>query len=106
MSCEINLRFRRFSSSMGQITGPTTYYIAPMPQNAPRASSVPRALYLANMSLETGPATISASTITMDHGAIICSMTDRLLRGPDQDVHDPSVGSPKYPSRRVELIYL
>ena len=27
----------------------------------------------------------------MDHDAIICSMIDRLARGPDQDVHVPSV---------------
>ena len=31
-----------------------------------------------------GPATISPCTITMDHDAIICSMIDRLTRGPDQ----------------------
>ena len=33
----------------------------------------------------------------MDHDAIICSMIDRLARGPDQDVHVPSVGSTKVP---------
>ena len=33
----------------------------------------------------------------MDHNAIICSMIDRLARGPDQDVHAPSVGSTKVP---------
>ncbi|CAH0375464.1 unnamed protein product [Pelagomonas calceolata] len=42
----------------------------------------------------------------MDLGAIICSMIDGLTRGPDKDVHVPSVGSQKYPSRRVEVIYL
>ena len=31
----------------------------------------------------------------MDHDAIICSMINRLARGPDQDVHAPSVGSTK-----------
>ena len=45
----------------------------------------------------TGPATISPCTITMDHDAIICSMIDRLARGPDQDVHVPGVGSTKVP---------
>ena len=53
-----------------------------------------------------GPATISPCTITMDHDAIICSMIDRLVRGPDQDVHVRGVGGPKYPSRRVDVIYL
>ena len=52
------------------------------------------------------PATISPCTITMDHDAIIYSMTDRLARGPDQDVHVPSVGSQKYPSYNVDVIYL
>ena len=33
----------------------------------------------------------------MDHDAIICPMIDRLARGPDQDVHVPSVGSTKVP---------
>ena len=41
----------------------------------------------------------------MDQDAIICSMIDRLARGPDQDVHVPSVVGPKYPSRRVDVIY-
>ena len=54
----------------------------------------------------TGPAAISPCTITMDHDAIICSMIDRLARGPDQDVHVPSVGSQKYPSYNVDVIYL
>ena len=33
----------------------------------------------------------------MDHNAIICSMTDRLKRAPDADVHVPSVGSTRVP---------
>ena len=45
-------------------------------------------------------------SLATDHDAIICLMTDRLARGPDQDVHVPSVDSPKYPSRRVDVIYL
>ena len=53
-----------------------------------------------------GPATISPCTFTMDHDAIICSIIDRLARGPDKDVHVPSVGSQKYPSYNVEVIYL
>ena len=58
-----------------------------------------RAIYL-------GSATISPCTITMDHDAIICFMTDRLTRAPDKDVHVPSVGSKKYPSYNVDGIYL
>jgi len=42
----------------------------------------------------------------MDHNAIICFMTDRLMRAPDQDVHVASVGSQKYPSYNVDVIYL
>ena len=41
----------------------------------------------------------------MDLGEIVYFMTDRLARGADADVHIPSVGSPKYPSRRVDVIY-
>ena len=49
------------------------------------------------MDAKPEPATISPCTFTMDHDAIICSMIDRLARGPDQDVHVPSVGSTKVP---------
>ena len=49
------------------------------------------------MGRNTRPATISPCTITMDHDTIICLMIDRLARGPDQDVHVPSVGSTKVP---------
>ena len=52
------------------------------------------------------PATISPCTITMDHDEIICSMIDRLARGPDQDVHVPSVVGQEYPSRGADVIYL
>ena len=53
-----------------------------------------------------GPTTISPCIITMDHDAIICFMIDRLARGPDQDVHVPSVVGQKYPSYDVDVIYL
>ena len=56
--------------------------------------------------LRPEPATISPCTFTMDHNAIICFMTDGLSRGRDADVHVPSVGSQKYPSRGVDAIYL
>ena len=67
------------------------------PHDAPCGSTVSRAQHLANFGHLTGTATISPSTITMDHNAIICFMIDRLVRGPDQDVHVPSVGSTKVP---------
>ena len=102
---KINLRFRRFSSGTGQITGLIVYYIAPRPKDARRGSANSRAHNLLNFGELHGPATISPCTITMDREAIICFMIDRLARGPDQDVHVPSVGSPKYPSRRVDVIY-
>ena len=59
-----------------------------------------------NMDKLLGSAAISACNIAMDHDAIVCSMIDRLSRGPDQDVHIPSVVGPKYPSRGVDVIYL
>ena len=97
MSYEINLRFRRFGYGTGQLTGLTAHYIALRPQDARRGSSVSRPQYLANLDLIHEPATISPCTFTMDHDAIICSMIDRLARGPDADVHVPSVGSTKVP---------
>ena len=105
MVYKINLHFRRFSSGTGQITGLIVYYIAQRPQDARRGLSDSRAHYLLNFGELLEPAAISACTITMDHDAIICSMIDRLARGPDQDVHVPSVGSQKYPSRSVDVIY-
>ena len=104
--CEINSRFRRF--------GPRTVHPAPLGRAlAPTRRSVcsgGSAISGPHDLVDTGlipePATSSARTITMDHDAIICFMTDRLTRAPDADVHVPSVGSPKYPSRRVDVIYL
>ena len=106
MSYEIKLRFRRFGSGTGQITGLSVNYIAFFVPEAPGGSSVSRAHNLANLDLIPGPATISPCTITMDHDAIIFFMIDRLARGPDQDVHVPSVVGQKYPSYNVDVIYL
>ena len=106
MSYEINLRFRGFGSGTGQITGLIVYYIAPRPQDARRGSSDSRPHDLAQIGFRLGPAAISPCTITMDHDAIICFIIDRLARGPDADVHVPSVGSQKYPSYNVDVIYL
>jgi len=78
------------------------YYIAFFVPEARGGSSTAGLHYLANLGELHEPATISPCTITMDHDAIIYSMTDRLKRGPDQDVHLPSVGSQKYPSYNVE----
>ena len=88
------------------MTGLIVYYIAPRPKDARRGSSVSRAHDLAQIGIMTRPATISPCTITMDHDAIVCFMTDGLTRGPDKDVHVPSVGSQKYPSYNVDVIYL
>ena len=106
MFYKINLRFRRFGYGTGQITGLTAHYIARDPKMLRAARQLPRPHYLANLSKLPGPATISPCTITMDHNAIICFMIDRLTRGPDKDVHAPSVGSQKYPSYNVDVIYL
>ena len=106
MNYEINLRIRRLGCGMGQPTRLIVHYIALRPRYAPRASLVLRPTHLTNLGKLLGPATISACTITMNHDAIICFMIDRLARGPDQDVHVPSVVGPKYPSRGVDVIYL
>jgi len=71
---------------------------------AGRRSSEPTIFY--KWGTKPEPAAISPCTITMDHDAIICSMIDRLARGPDQDVHVPSVVGPKYPSYDVDVVYL
>ena len=82
------------------------YYIEFIEPLGPRASSDLQPRYLVNFDFKPEPTTISPCTITMDHDAIICSMTDRLARGPDQDVHVPGVGSQKYPSYNVDVLYL
>ena len=76
MGYKINLRFRRFSSGTGQITGLNTYYIRFPIAKCSRASSDLRDQDLAKVGELLGPATISPCTITMDHDAIICSMID------------------------------
>ena len=77
MSYKINLRFRRFSSGTGHLTSLIVYYIARDPKmlGAGRPSREPTISLIWH---QTGPATISPCTITMDHDAIICFMTDGL----------------------------
>ena len=106
MSYEINLRFRRFGYGTVRITGLSKYYIELSLPKAPGGSAISRPHDGVKGASETGPATISPCTITMDHNAIICFMIDGLTRGPDKDVHVPSVGSQKYPSYNVDVIYL
>ena len=106
MSYEIKLRFRRFGCGTGQPIGLNMYYIELSLPKARGGSAIPRAQDLVNSSTRLKPAIISPCTITMDHDAIVCSMTDRPKRGPDADVHVPSVGSQKYPSYNVDVIYL
>ena len=106
MSCKLNLRFRRFGYRTGHPIGLDGYYIAQSDPIAPRGSATARPSDLVDTGELLGSATISPCTFTMDLGAIICFMTDRLLRGPDKDVHVPSVGSQKYPSYNVDVIYL
>ena len=106
MSYKINLRFRRFGCGTGQIIGLSAYYIGFIDRNLHGGSATPREQDLAISALLPRPATISPCTITMDHDAIVCFMTDGLTRGPDKDVHVPSVGSQKYPSYNVDVIYL
>ena len=91
------LVFRRF--------GPGTVHPAPLGRAlAPTRRSVcsgGSAISGPHDLVDTGlipePATSSARTITMDHDAIICFMTDRLTRATDTDYHGPGVGSIKVP---------
>ena len=105
MSYEIKLCFRCFGCGTGQVTGLGVNYIEFIEPLGPRASSDLQPRYLIESGKLLGPATISPCTFTMDHNAIICFMTDGLPRGPDADVHVPSVGSQKYPSYNVDGIY-
>ena len=105
MSYEIKLRFRGFGYGTGHPTRMNMYYIELSLPKARGGSAIPRAQDLVNSSRRHEPATVSPCTITMDHDAIIFFITDGLTRGPDKDVHVPSVDSPKYPSRRVDVIY-
>ena len=104
--CEINSRFRRFGprkvhpAPLGRALAPTRRSVCS------GGSAIPLPHDLVDTGLIPEPATSSACIITMDHDAIICFMTDRLARGPDKDVHVPRVGSQKYPSRGVDVIYL
>ena len=106
MSYEIKLRFRRFGCGTGHPTGLNMYYIELSLPKAPGGSATARPCDLNNLGRRHESATISPCTIIMDHDAIICVMNDRLPRGPDADVHVPSVGSQKYPSYNVDVIYL
>ena len=106
MSYKINLRFRRFGYGTGQINGMSAYYIARDPTMLRAARPTREPTIWLDLDLIPGPATISPCTITMDHEAIICSMIDGLTRGPDKDVHVLSVGSQKYPSYDVDVMYL
>ena len=106
MVYKINLRFRRFSSGTGQKTGLSAYYVARDPTMLRAARPTREPTISPKNGKLVGPATISAFTITMDHDAIICFMTDGLTRGPDADVHVPSMGSQKYPFRCADVIYL
>jgi hypothetical protein len=94
---KINLRFRRPSCGTGQITRLSAYYIARDPTMLRAAQPTREPTILLKMASTHEPATISPCTITMDHDAIISSMIDRLARGPDHDVHVPSVGGTKVP---------
>ena len=102
MGCGINLLFRCFGYGTVRITGLSGYYIRFLDPKALRAYSVSGPQDLVHLGTQPESATISPCTFTMDHNAIICSMIDRLARGPDQDVHVPSVVGPKYPSHGVD----
>jgi len=106
MVYKINSRLRHFGYGPGQVTGLNVYYMGLPSRKTPRAWSVPRPQDLTHIGELLGPATISPCTITMDLEAIICFMIDRLTRAPDKDVRVPSVGSQKYPSHDVDVIYL
>ena len=106
MGCGINLLFRCFGYGTVRITGLSGYYIRFLDPKALRAYSVSGPQDLVHLGTQPESATISPCTFTMDHNAIIYLMTNGLTRGPDKDVHLPSVGSQKYPSSNVDVIYL
>ena len=63
--------------------------VSPPPALTPRslaalAAETPHPHDLLNSGTRPGPGTIRAGTMTMDLGAIVCFITDRLVRGPDQ----------------------
>ena len=76
MVYKINLRFRRFGCGTGQIIGLSAYYMGFIDRNLHGGSATPRAHNLAFSGELLGPASISPCTITMDHNAIVCFMTD------------------------------
>ena len=78
---KINSRLRHFGYGTGQITGLNVYYIGLPSRKTPRAWSVPGPRDLIHSGELLEPGTISPCTITMDHDAIICFMTDGLARG-------------------------
>ena len=80
MSCEINLRFRRFGYGTGQLIASSDYYIASRPHDARRCSSVSQAQYLVNRGTTHERATISACTITVDHNEVTYFMNDHPAR--------------------------
>ena len=79
----MNVDFTRFGPRTVHPTQMDDYYIGLPDPYAPRgpASARPRERLITGKLL--APATISGCTITMDLGAAVCSMTDRLARGPD-----------------------
>ena len=91
---------------MGQITGLSAYYIGFIDRNLHGGSATPELHDLVHLGTRPGSATSGPCTFIMDLDEIVCSMIDRLTRGPDKDVHIPSVGSQKYPSRGVDVKYL
>ena len=91
---------------MGHPTGLNMYYIGFLDPKAPAGKANSRAQYLVNWDTRHEPVTISPCTFAMDHNAIVCFMTEGLTRGPDKDVHVPSVGSQRNPSYNVDVIYL
>ena len=106
MGCGINLLFRCFGYGTVRITGLSGYYIGFLDPKAPPGNAKSRAHDLAYMGWRAGYTTISPCTFIMDHNAIVCFMTEGLTRGPDKDVHVPSVGGQKYPSYNVDVLYL
>ena len=85
MRNEIKLRFGRFGCGAGHPTGPNMYYIELSLPKARGGSAIPRAQDLDNSSFRIEQEVIVSCTITMDHDAIICFMTDRLTRATDTE---------------------
>ena len=104
MSYEINLRFRRFSSGTGQLTGLSGYYISSTrPKDARWSTRSPTISLFGHQGLDLRPSARVPSPWTMTRSFVprstdLCEVQIKMFT--------PRAGSQKYPSYNVDVIYL